>query len=291
MQRINFKKAAIIGVGLIGGSIAINLRKKGFTSNIVGIGRGADNLKKAVELGVIDSWSHDIAEGVKDADLVIVAVPVLKVADAVKKALPALDKGAIITDVGSVKEAIINEIEPLLPPGIHFVPGHPIAGTEHSGVEAAFETLFIGRKCILTPTEKTDKKALAAVTQVWEAAGSHVVIMGPKEHDRALAAISHLPHIIAYTLVNTVSGMEGGIIKYSAGGFRDFTRIASSSPEMWSDICAMNKDALLEMVANFQRQLEGLKKKIAATDTDGMKKEFEMAKKMRDSLLDTGKED
>ncbi|MBI5344620.1 MAG: prephenate dehydrogenase/arogenate dehydrogenase family protein [Deltaproteobacteria bacterium] len=290
-KTVYFKKVAVIGVGLIGGSIALVLRKKGLAGGITGIGRGIENLKTAKRLGIIDSFTLDIAEGVAGADLVIVAVPALKIADTVKKALPHLRPPCIITDVGSVKSAVVEAIEPLLPEGVAFVPGHPIAGTENSGADAAFMTLFKGRLCILTPARNTDKDALKAVRAVWKAAGSRVVSMDAETHDRVLAAVSHLPHMIAYTLVNAVAESAGGvkdILGYSAGGFKDFTRIASSSPEMWTDICAMNRDNIVGMIAAFEKRLEALKKMIVAGDLAGIRNAFERGKALRDAIAHKG---
>ncbi len=286
---IHFNKVAIIGVGLIGGSLAMVLRQKGMADHIAGIGRGMPNLNAAKRLGVVDSITLDIGAGVKDADLVVVAVPVLKTGETLRKAAPYLKKGSIVTDVGSVKQAVIDEAQRVLPDGVSFVPGHPIAGTENSGVEAAFHGLFIDRTCILTPVEHTDQKAVETIRTMWEEAGSKVIIMDALLHDRVLAAISHLPHMIAYTLVNTVADIresEPEILNYSAGGFRDFTRIASSSPEMWSDICAMNRDAIMEMITDFQKRLEELKKKVENRDLKGLRDDFERAKKLRDSIVD-----
>lgn len=285
---LHFKKVAIIGVGLIGGSLAMVLKRDGLASEIVGLGRGLPNLEAAKRLGIVDSFTRDISEGVEDADLVVVAVPVLKIADAVRQAAAHLKRGCIVTDVGSVKGDVIKEVEPLIPEGVHFVPGHPIAGTENSGAEAAFLELYTGRKCILTPTPRTDAAALDKVKRVWEATGAKVVVMDAALHDMILAAVSHLPHMIAYTLVNTVGDMEDrGVdaLSYSAGGFKDFTRIASSSPEMWSDICAMNREQILNTIDGFKKRLEGLRALIERQDLDGLKKEFERAKALRDSLL------
>lgn len=285
---LHFKKVAIIGVGLIGGSFAMVLRKDGLASEFVGIGRGLPNLETAKRLGIVDSFTQNIGEGVKDADLVIVAVPVLKIAETIKQAAPYLKPGCIVTDVGSVKGDVVKEVEPLIPQGVHFVPGHPIAGTEHSGAEAAFAELYIGRKCILTPTPKTDPEALDKVKRAWEATGAKVVVMDAASHDMILAAVSHLPHMIAYTLVNTVGDMEdAGVdaLSYSAGGFKDFTRIASSSPEMWSDICAMNREQILNTIDSFRKRLDGLRALIEKQDLSSLKTEFERAKRLRDSLL------
>lgn len=287
-----FKKVAIIGVGLIGGSLAIVLKNKALAGSVVGIGRGKANLETALRLGIIDSFTTDIEEGVRGADLVIVATPVKKISETIRKAAPALKKGCIVTDVGSVKKAVIDEVEPLLPEGVHFVAGHPIAGTEHSGAEAAFAELFIDRKCIITPTDRTDRVALDAIRSIWEAAGSGVAVMDAAVHDRILAAVSHLPHIIAYSLVNTVADIEASgvdALGFSAGGFKDFTRIASSSPEMWTDICAMNKASLIEMIEAFQSRLERLKRLVDSGDYEAIRGDFERAKAVRDSLLKTEK--
>lgn len=284
---VHFKKVAIIGVGLIGGSLAMAMKQKRMADTIVGIGRGTANLELAMRLGVVDSISVDIESGVSGADLVVVAVPVLKTGETIKKAASGLTSPCIITDVGSVKKAIIDECEAALPKGITYVPGHPIAGTENSGVEAAMANLYNERVCILTPTSNTPQTDIAKIREMWQEAGSRVVIMDAATHDRLLSAISHLPHMIAYTLVNTVaaSGEKNiDFLKYSAGGFRDFTRIASSSPEMWADVCAMNKDNIIGMIENFQRQLETLKRLMVHGDFKGVKANFESAKKIRDSI-------
>ncbi|CAG1002684.1 prephenate dehydrogenase [Anaerolineae bacterium] len=288
---LHFNKVAIIGVGLMGGSLAIVLKRAGLAGHITGIGRGLANLETAKRLGLVDSFTRDVGEGVQDADLVVVAVPVLKIAETIRQAAPHLKKGCIVTDVGSVKGSVIDVVEPLMPEGVYFVPGHPIAGTEHSGAEAAFGELYIGRKCILTPTDKTGAAALEKTRLVWEATGAKVVVMDAAAHDMVLAAVSHLPHMIAYTLVNTVGDMEdGGVdaLSYSAGGFRDFTRIASSSPEMWTDICAMNREQILNTIDCFAKRLEGLRALIEKEDLAALKKEFERAKSLRDSLPITG---
>ncbi|MFQ5464570.1 MAG: prephenate dehydrogenase [Thermodesulfobacteriota bacterium] len=285
---IHFDTVAVIGVGLIGGSLAMVMRQRGLAARIVGVGRGQANLDAALRLGVVDSATRDLAEGVRDADLVVVATPVLKIADTVRRAAPSLRPGCIVTDAGSVKAAIIDEIEPVMPEGVSFVPGHPIAGTENSGVEAAFPALYQDRVCILTPTERTDRAAVEAVRRLWEEAGSRVVIMDPALHDRVLAAVSHLPHMIAYTLVNTVADLEDSgtdALSFSAGGFKDFTRIASSSPEMWADICALNRDRIVEMIGLFQDRLAELKGHIEKADVDALNVDFSRAKMVRDSLL------
>src|SRR3990170_5528845 len=284
---LHFNKVAIIGVGLIGGSLAIILREKGIAKNIVGVGRGIKNLKTAKKLGVVNSYTQDAREGVQDADLVVVAIPVASITKVIKEALPSLKKGAIVTDVGSVKKIIVDEIGKILPDTIHFIAGHPIAGTENAGVEAAFPTLFQNRRCILTPAKKTNKAALEKVKKLWEIAGSEVILMDAEKHDKILAAVSHLPHVVAYCLVNTISNINDfneSLVKYSAGGFKDFTRIASSPPEMWRDICLLNKDAILDVIQRFQKTLNGLEVMIKKSDGDGLHKEFEKAKGVRDGL-------
>lgn len=282
------KRLAIIGVGLIGGSLARILRNRGEVGAIVGIGRGEANLQRAVELGVIDSYSTDLAAGVRDADLVFLATPVCSIAALVERIAPSLAPGCVVTDGGSVKEGIVASCERLMPAGTCFVGGHPIAGTEHSGVEASFATLYQGRRCILTPTEFTDPEALAKVVRMWETAGSEVILMDVLKHDRVVAAISHLPHMVAYSLVNAVEGydrFDESILKYSAGGFKDFTRIASSDPEMWRDIALMNREALLEMMDFFSRSFAELRMLVEDGNGAGMQRFFEESKKSRDAIL------
>jgi prephenate dehydrogenase len=284
-----FKRVAVVGVGLIGGSLAIELRGSKMAGSICGVGRGLKNLKTAKRLGIIDEYTTDVLKGVADADLIVLAVPVSRTAGLVKAAANALKPGAIVTDVGSVKKAVVEACEPLMPEGVFFVGGHPIAGTEHSGAESAFAGLFKGRRTIITPTKKTSKGALKAVTQVWKAAGSEVVIMDAGTHDRVLAAVSHLPHMIAYTLVGAVADLgsvDNGekIVKYSAGGFRDFTRIASSSPEMWREICELNGREIVSSLDYFMKKLSMLKADIKAKKFDRVQREFERAKNVRDSL-------
>ncbi|MBI4745706.1 MAG: prephenate dehydrogenase/arogenate dehydrogenase family protein [Deltaproteobacteria bacterium] len=283
-----FKKLTIIGVGLIGGSLAMALRKKGMVGEIVGVGRSISNLELAVKLDVIDKFTTDPAAGVMGADLVVVATPVASMAEMMKKIAPYLKEGALVTDVGSVKGAVVKEAEKLIPSGVYFIGGHPIAGTEESGVCAAFPTLFEKNRCILTPTAKTEREALKKVKEIWEAAGSEVILMDAEKHDSILAAVSHLPHVIAYSLVNTVDDVkdfEESILSYSAGGFRDFTRIASSSPEMWRDICLLNRDAIIDMITRFEKSLTKLKGYIKESNGHEIFKEFDRSKKARDSIV------
>jgi prephenate dehydrogenase len=288
VEKLFIPRLAIIGVGLIGGSLALALKAAGAVGEVVGIGRGQANLEKALELGVVDRITRDAAAGVRDADLVFLATPVLTLPEMAAAIASHLKPGAILTDGGSVKGSVARAIEPLLPPGVHFVPGHPIAGTEKSGAEAAFATLYRGRRCILTPTDRTDRGALDLVRRIWETAGSEVVLMDVEKHDRVLAAISHLPHMVAYSLVNAVSTYdryEENILEYSAGGFRDFTRIASSDPTMWRDIALTNRDALLEMMERFERFFAELKEDVRSGDGAKLFEFFLRSKESRDAIL------
>lgn len=287
-ENILIPRLTIIGVGLIGGSLSLALKDAGVVGEVVGCGRGKPNLEKAIELGVIDRYTRDPIEAVADADVVFLATPVKTLGKVTEEMLPGLKAGAIVTDGGSVKGDVINMIEPLMPEGIHFVPGHPIAGTEKSGAEAAFPTLYRGKRCILTPTENTDQGALELVTTMWQTAGSDVVSMPVEKHDRVLAAISHLPHMVAYSLVNAVGSYdqyEENILEYSAGGFRDFTRIASSDPVMWRDIAETNRDALLEMMEQFEVFFAELKAEISAGKGEKLFEFFLRSKQLRDAIL------
>jgi prephenate dehydrogenase len=288
MQDVLIPKMTVIGTGLIGGSLALALKAAKAVGEVTGVGRGLANLEEALKFGVIDRYSQDAEAAVADADLVFLATPVMSLPVMAARLLPHMKPGAILTDGGSVKEHIVAEIEPLVPAGVHFVPGHPIAGTERSGAAAAFASLYQGRRCILTPTDKTDAAALELVRRMWQAAGSEVVIMDVVKHDRVLAAISHLPHMVAYALVNAVASDDRygeDILKYSAGGFRDFTRIASSDPAMWRDIALTNREALLEMVGGFEAMLAELKQDIADGNDDSLFNFFLRSKERRDALL------
>jgi len=282
------KRMAVIGVGLIGGSLARILRQQGEVGEIVGIGRTEPNLQRAVELGVIDRYSQDPCQGVQGADLVFLSTPVCSIAAVLEKIAPYLAPGCVVTDGGSVKESVVAACEPLMPVGTFFVGGHPIAGTEKSGVDASFATLFTGKRCIVTPTANTDEPALRKVLRMWELAGSDVIQMDAHKHDRIVAAISHLPHMVAYSLVNAVDGydrFDESILKYSAGGFRDFTRIASSDPAMWRDISLMNGPAIMEMMDFFTDYFGQLRALIESGDGAGLQKFFAESKRSRDAIL------
>ncbi|MFZ3208362.1 MAG: prephenate dehydrogenase/arogenate dehydrogenase family protein [Geobacteraceae bacterium] len=282
------KRLAVIGVGLIGGSLARVLREQGAVDEIIGVGRGEANLQRAVELGVIDRYTLDAPTGVTEADMVFISTPVCSIAGILARIAPSLPPGCVVTDGGSVKGEIVEGCEALMPPGAFFVGGHPIAGTEQSGVEASFAALYKGKRCIITPTASTSKEALAKVICMWETAGSEVVLMEVAKHDRVVAAISHLPHMVAYSLVNAVGGydrFDESILKYSAGGFRDFTRIASSDPAMWRDIAIMNRQGILELMDIFSSCFAELRAIVERGDSEGLEAFFARSKEQRDAIL------
>ena len=281
------QRLCVIGVGLIGGSLARALKQAGEVGEVVGSGRSEDNLRAAVRLGVVDRYDTDPARAVAGADVVVVAVPLGAIEPVLRAIVPHLAAGAVVTDVGSAKGSVVADVERIyghIPP--HFVPGHPIAGTERSGVEASFATLFECRRVILTPLAETAAAAHHLIKRMWEVTGAEVVDMGVRHHDAVLAATSHLPHMLAYTLVDTLARLDdrAEIFRYAAGGFRDFTRIASSDPRMWHDICVANREQLLEMIALFSADLERLAEAIRADDRAAILATFERAKRARDNL-------
>ncbi len=283
------ERLCIIGVGLIGGSLARALREAGFCEQIVGAGRSAEHLQKAVELGVIDRYETDPALAVAGADMVFVAVPLgamQSVFSAIKGRLAA---GAVLTDAGSAKGSVLETVHQVFGevPGF-FVPGHPIAGTEQSGVEASFAGLYKNRRVILTPVESTDAQAAGRVRAMWEAAGAEVVEMDPVHHDAVLAATSHLPHLLAFTLVDSLVRLadQQELFEYAAGGFRDFTRIASSDPVMWRDICLANHDAIQLLIEHFISDLESVNQAVQARDGDRLLEIFTNAKRARDGFIE-----
>jgi prephenate dehydrogenase len=285
----------IIGVGLIGGSLAQALRQQSVVGKIIGAGRGEASLRRALELGVIDHYSMDLPAAVADADMVVVAVPLGGVGGVFVAIADALPDDCVLTDVGSAKGSVVAAARRAFGrPPANFVPGHPIAGTEKSGVEASFPELFRQRRVILTPLLETDVRAHHRVRRMWQATGAEVIDMGVEHHDEVLAATSHLPHMLAYALVDSLARMDdrAEIFRYAAGGFRDFTRIASSDPEMWHDICVANRKHLLEVMEHFARDLDRLK--LAVEDQDGaaILDIFCRAKHARDNLyLDRRGED
>lgn len=279
----------VIGVGLIGGSVARALKHAGFVGRVTGVGRSRENLDRARELGIIDDWTHDIAEAVDDADMVLVAVPMGAYDRVFAELAKALPEKAVVTDAGSTKQHAIDVAEKHLTDSSRFIPAHPIAGTEQSGAEASFTELFEDRICILTPTENSDAESLALVTAMWEATKSRVVSMNARQHDEFLASVSHLPHMAAFALVNAVrqqSDDEHDPFQFAAGGFRDFTRIASSSPEMWRDIAISNRDALSANIDALQMQLAELKQMLENSDGEKLLQSFATAKRARDEWLE-----
>jgi prephenate dehydrogenase len=278
---MDFKNITIIGIGLIGGSLALALKKNGCKAVITGIGRNEANLLRARELSVIDEFSTDHAQGVKKADLVVIAASVGQFKDIAEKIGPHLKKGAVVTDVGSVKSQIIDQIKPSIPEGVFFVGGHPIAGKESSGLDGASADLFNTARCILTPVTGTDREALSHVTSLWKSVGMNVETMSPEEHDLIFASVSHMPHVIAYTLVNTILDMDKKFLRYSGGGLRDMTRIASSSEELWQDICSCNREEILKTLNTFSSSLSHTIKLIEDADWTGLQKEFKRAREAR----------
>lgn len=279
---------AVIGVGLIGGSFSRALKAVGAVQRVIGYDQDPKNLAAAVNLGVIDEAAVDCITAVSEADVVFLAVPVRSMTAVVETCAQHLPAGCIVTDGGSVKDELVSFCEQLMPAGCYFVGGHPIAGTENSGAGASFAELFQGRRCILTPTCRTNQQALDLVRGLWEAAGSNVECMEPLTHDRVFAAVSHLPHLVAYALVHAVAGSaeeEENILAFSAGGFRDFTRIASSDPSMWRDIALMNRLPLLTLLDRYQHEFAALKEKVASGDGAWLEDYFTTSKRLRDEII------
>jgi len=289
-----FERMALIGIGLIGSSLAQVARQRGLVKEIAISTRSEATLRRAEELGLGDSYTVDAAIAVEGADLVILCVPVGANEAIAKWIAPSLKKGAILTDAGSTKGSVVDQVAPHVPEGVHFIPGHPIAGTEQSGPDAGFPTLFDQRWCILTPPENTDPGALEKLKAFWQGCGSDVDLMDPKHHDLVLAIVSHLPHVIAYNIVGTADDLEAvtksEVIKYSASGFRDFTRLAASDPTMWRDVCLNNKDAILEMLARFSEDLSALQRAIRWGDGDKLFDMFERTRSIRRSIIEAGQE-
>ncbi|MEI6126365.1 MAG: prephenate dehydrogenase/arogenate dehydrogenase family protein [Pseudomonadota bacterium] len=282
MEKI-FKHIAIAGLGLIGGSLARDIKDKGLADKITGYGRNAERMKKARALGIVDECFVGFDTGLDDADLVIIGTPVGMIEPTAKEMAPHLRPGTIVTDVGSVKAAIVEALEPQMPHGVCFIGGHPISGAENSGFEAALSGLFANRVCVLTPTDGSNQQALARLKLFWERIGSRVVLMDKNTHDRIFAGISHLPHMVAFSLVNALVDMEDfekQILEYSAGGFKDFTRIAASDPVMWRDIALMNRDNILSALGFFETSLAALKGALIEEDE---KKIEELFRKSRDT--------
>jgi cyclohexadieny/prephenate dehydrogenase len=289
-----YEHVALIGLGLIGSSISHAVRRAGLASRITGSARSEATLATAERLGLCDAVYADPADAVRGADLVILCTPVGTYGAIVEAIAPALGAGATLSDVGSVKGAVVRDIAPHLPPHVHFIPGHPIAGTEHSGPEAGFAELFDGRWTILTPLPTSDEVATAKLKRFWEACGASVELMTPEHHDLVLAIVSHVPHLIAYNIVGTASDLEQvtqkEVIKFSASGFRDFTRIAASDPTMWRDVFLNNREAVLEMLGRFVEDLTSLQRAIRWGDGDALFELFTRTRAIRRSIIEAGQD-
>ena len=290
----DFGRIALLGVGLIGSSIAHAARRAGCVTHIAGYSRSEASRAAAARIGFCDSLHDDMAACAKDADIVILCLPVGALGEAAAAIASALKPGAILTDVGSVKMAVIRDAGPHVPDGVHFIPGHPIAGTEQSGPESGFATLFDNRWCILTPPPGTDEAAIATLTAFWTALGSKVETMEPRHNDLVLGITSHVPHLIAYNIVGTAADLEevtqSEVIKFSAGGFRDFTRIAASDPTMWRDVFLNNREAVLEILQRFTEDLTALQRAIRWGDGETLFRLFERTRAIRRQVIEAGQE-
>ena len=294
MARPLFEQVALIGLGLIGSSLSHAIRRAGLAKRITGAAKSEATRKTAERLQLCDAVFADPADAVSGADLVILCTPVGTFGSIAEAMRPALKSGAILTDAGSVKTAAVHDIAPHLPDGIHFIPGHPIAGTEHSGPEAGFAELFDGRWCILTPPADALPEAVERLKVFWEGCGSLVETMTPEHHDLVLAITSHVPHLIAYNIVGTASDLEKvtqkEVVKFSAAGFRDFTRIAASDPTMWRDVFLNNKQAVLEMLGRFSEDLTALQRAIRWDDGEALFELFSRTRAIRRSIIEAGQE-
>ena len=290
MAQLLFDRVAIIGIGLIGSSLARVLRRDSPDTHIVACARRAETLAAVRRLDIADETTDDPAVAVKGADLVVIATPLSAYAGIAAAIAPALQDGAILTDVGSVKEAAIRDLSPAIRKGVHLVPGHPVAGTEHSGPEAGFAEMFEDRWCILTPPPDADPAAVARVTALWQLAKMKIVTMPAEHHDRVLAVTSHLPHLIAYTIVGTATALgddlRSEVIAYSAGGFRDFTRIAASDPVMWRDIFMNNREAVLDVLQRFSEDLTALQRAIRRGEAQTLEDWFTRTRAIRRSIIE-----
>jgi cyclohexadieny/prephenate dehydrogenase len=289
-----FNRLALIGVGLIGSSIARAAREQGLVRSIVATARSPKTRKRVAELGLADQVVETNAAAVEGADLVIVCVPVGACGDVAKEIAPHLAAGAIISDVGSVKGSVLRDMSQHLPKNVHFIPAHPVAGTEFSGPDAGFAELFVNRWCILTPPKGADKAAVKKLKDFWTAIGANVETMDADHHDLVLAITSHLPHLIAYTIVGTAEDLQAvtrsEVLKFSAGGFRDFTRIAASDPTMWRDVFLANKDAVLEMLGRFNEDIASLTKAIRKGDGNALFEHFTRTRAIRKGIVDIGQD-
>jgi len=279
-----FNRITILGVGLLGASFALALKKNRLCSTITGYGRSGENLQRAKERNIIDSFEQDPVAACRDSDLIMLSAPVGSFPGLAKAIAPALKKGAVLTDVGSVKGMLVREIEKMMPKDVHYIGGHPIAGSDRSGIDSASAELFRNARCVITPTENSDPSALDKIQNLWKALGSEIIILNPEEHDRIYASVSHLPHLIAYAMVNTVAEIDRSYLDFSGKGFMDSTRIACSSEDLWNDICLFNRDNLIEALAVFQKKLDMLDQYLKAGDSDSLKAEFRKARTLRENI-------
>ena len=290
MSDLFFERVAFIGIGHIGSSLARLLRREKLAGTIVACARRKETLDTALRLKLAEEVTDDPAIAVKNADLVVIATPLSTYIELGKAIAPHLKQGAIVTDVGSVKELVVRDFAPLMPPGVHLVPGHPVAGTENSGPESGFAEVFQNRWCILTPMPGGDADALDKITRMWKSGQMQVVTMDAAHHDRVLAITSHVPHLIAYTIVGTATDLEetlkSEVIKFSASGFRDFTRIAASDPVMWRDIFLNNREALLEMLARFVEDAQAMSRAVRWGDSEYIERLVERGREIRRSLIE-----
>jgi cyclohexadieny/prephenate dehydrogenase len=290
MREPLFLRLTLIGMGLIGSSIARAAQKRGDIAAEIVANDRADVLGRVAELGIADVCEADPARAVEGADCVMLCAPVGSYAGLAAVIAPHLMPGAIVTDVGSTKQSVIRDVGPHIPPGVHFVPAHPMAGTEYSGPDSGFATLFEGRWCMLTPPGGTDPAAVARIAELWRRCGSMVEVMEPEHHDRVVAIVSHLPHLLAFTICGTADALAGEsrqqVLKYAAGGFRDFTRIAASDPVMWRDVFLNNREALLEMLARFTEDSQAMARAVRWGDTAYIEDRIERSRNIRRSLIE-----
>jgi len=293
MSRI-YDRVALIGLGLIAGSMAHAMRRGGLAGEILGYARSAETRAVAREIGLVDRVVDSAAQAVKDADLVVLAVPVGAMGAVAAEIGPYLKPGATVTDVGSVKRAVIEAVAPHMPEGVDFIPAHPLAGTEHSGPRSGFAELFENRWCLIVPANGARPEAVARLKQLWQAMGAHVDEMDADHHDLVLAVTSHAPHLIAYTMVGVADDLrrvtDSEVIKYSAAGFRDFTRIAASDPTMWRDVFLNNKDATLEILGRFTEELFALQRAIRLGDGEHLHAYFTRTRAIRRGIIEAGQD-
>ena len=284
-----FGKMTIIGVGLLGASLAKACKERDLVEEVAGYGRNRENLEKARALKIIDHCPADLAEAVKDADLIVLCTPVTTIIPLIQNMIARIRPGALITDVGSVKEPIVKEAEKLVPKGVFFVGSHPIAGGENSGLEASTANLYQGEKCIVTPTDKTNNSALEKISALWQAVGMQIINLSAEEHDFVFGAVSHLPHIVVYALMNTLGSLRTQdnreVTAFSGAGLKDITRIASSDPVMWRDICLSNRNHSLDLIDRFQNKLDEIRSTIEKGDGQALKEEFIAANKYRLNVI------